>query len=191
MTGVGPFLHPKAIVEEGAAVGARTRVWAFAHILGGAIVGEDCNICDHTFIEGGVRLGDRVTIKCGVYLWTGLTAEDDVFVGPGAAFSNDHRPRSRQRPPEFAQVLLRTGASLGSNCTVLPVEIGRWAMIGAGSVVTRDVPDFAIVVGNPGRVTGWACRCARKLPFAGAGEVECACGRRYRHDGKLTVGEIE
>jgi UDP-2-acetamido-3-amino-2,3-dideoxy-glucuronate N-acetyltransferase len=182
-----PMLHPKAIVEEGAVLGTGTRVWAFAHILKGAVVGSDCNICDHTFIEGGVRLGDRVTIKSGVHLWDGLIAEDDVFIGPSAAFANDRWPRSKQRPSEFAKVLLRSGASLGANCTILPVSVGRWAMIGAGSVVTRDVPDHALVIGNPGRIAGWVCRCAKKLVFGNGTIAECICGQKFTHDGKFSV----
>jgi len=185
------IIHPAAIVEEGACIGARTRVWAFAHILSGVIIGNDCNICDHTFIENGVRLGDRVTLKCGVHLWSGLTAEDDVFIGPCVAFANDLRPRSKRRPTEYSKVLLKNGASLGSNCTILPCAIGSWAMIGAGSIITRDVPDYALVIGNPGRITGWVCRCASKLDFEGTKMATCKCGRKYFREGNTTVYEKE
>src|SRR5688500_13357804 len=130
-----PFLHPRAIVES-PRVGARTRVWAFAHILPGATVGEDCNICDGVFIENDVVVGDRVTVKCGVQLWDGVTLEDDVFVGPNATFTNDPFPRSRQQPDTFARTLVRRGASIGANATILPgIVIGQDAVIGAGSVV--------------------------------------------------------
>jgi UDP-2-acetamido-3-amino-2,3-dideoxy-glucuronate N-acetyltransferase len=149
------FIHPNALVES-ASVGAGTRVWAFAHVLPGAVIGADCNICDGVFIENDVRLGDRVTVKCGVQLWDGVSLEDDVFVGPNATFTNDPLPRSRVRPQQFARTLVRSGASIGANATILPgIVIGRRAMVGAGAVVTRDVPPNAIVTGNPARITGY------------------------------------
>ena len=146
------FQHPQAIVETDR-VGEGTRVWAFAHLLRGATIGRDCNICDHVFIENDVVVGDRVTIKCGVQLWDGVTLEDDVFVGPNATFTNDPFPRSRQRPERFARTVVRAGASIGANATLLPgIEIGQGAMVGAGAVVTRDVPPGVIVTGNPARI---------------------------------------
>ena len=149
------FAHPDARVETGA-IGPRTRIWAFAHVLPGARIGADCNICDHTFIEGGAEVGDRVTVKCGVQLWDGVTLEDDVFVGPNATFTNDPFPRSKQKPASYTRTLVKRGASIGANATILPgLTIGSDAMIGAGAVVTRDVPARAIVKGNPGYVTGY------------------------------------
>ena len=137
-------------------MGAGTRIWAYVHILPGAVIGEACNICDQTFVENDVRIGDRVTIKCGVQVWDGITLEDDVFVGPNATFSNDPFPRSRQRPERFARTLVKRGASIGANATLLPgITIGEKAMVGAGAVVTRDVPPMAIVAGNPARIVGY------------------------------------
>jgi UDP-2-acetamido-3-amino-2,3-dideoxy-glucuronate N-acetyltransferase len=159
--GESAFIHEKALVEEGARIGNRTRVWAFAHVLPGAIIGEDCNICDGVFIENDVRIGDRVTIKCGVQLWDGIVLEDDVFVGPNATFTNDRFPRSGQYP-EFPRTLVRQGASIGANATLLPgLTIGRNAMVGAGAVVTKDVPPNAIVIGNPARIKGYAPTSSR------------------------------
>ncbi len=149
------FCHPQGICES-PNVGAGTRIWAFAHVLPGAIIGKDCNVCDGVFIENDVVVGDFVTIKSGVQLWDGVTLEDNVFVGPNATFTNDPFPRSKQ----FLQAVSRTkvgkGASIGANATILPgLTIGAGAMVGAGSVVTRSVPDRAIVVGNPARISGY------------------------------------
>lgn len=152
------FQHPQALVET-AAIGRNTRIWAFAHVLPGAEIGSDCNICDHVFIENDVRVGDRVTVKCGVQLWDGVTLEDDVFVGPNATFTNDRRPRSRVHRGQFDRTVVRRGATIGANATILPgVVVGSHALVGAGAVVTRDVPDFAQVVGNPARITGYVDR---------------------------------
>jgi acetyltransferase-like isoleucine patch superfamily enzyme len=146
------FIHSHAIVEPGATVGAGTRVWAFTHILGGARVGEDCNLCDGVFVENEVVVGNRVTVKNGVQLWDGVTLEDDVFVGPNVTFTNDPFPRSKQSF-QLARTLVKRGASIGANSTILPgLVIGESAMVGAGSVVTSDVPARAIVVGNPARL---------------------------------------
>ena len=137
-------------------IGAGTRIWALAHVLPGAVIGRDCNVCDHTFIENDVVVGNRVTIKCGVQLWDGITIEDDVFIGPNATFTNDPFPRSKHRPKEFSRTVVKRGASIGANATVLPgVSIGERAMVGAGSVVTHSVPPLAIVAGNPARITGY------------------------------------
>jgi UDP-2-acetamido-3-amino-2,3-dideoxy-glucuronate N-acetyltransferase len=146
------FIHKLACVET-KNIGCGTRIWAFAHILPGAVIGRDVNICDHTFIENDVIVGNRVTIKCGVYLWDGVRLEDDVFVGPNAAFTNDRFPRSRQYLNKFTETIIKQGASIGANATILPgITVGRNAMIGAGAVVTHDVPDNAIMVGNPARI---------------------------------------
>ena len=154
------FSHEKAIVES-SAIGANTRIWAFAHVLPGATVGADCNICDHVFIENDVVIGDRVTIKSGVQLWDGVRLEDDVFVGPNATFTNDNFPRSKQYPSTFPNTVVQAGASIGANATILPgIVVGRHAMVGAGAVVTKRVPPNAIVVGNPARITGYVSASA-------------------------------
>jgi acetyltransferase-like isoleucine patch superfamily enzyme len=149
------YTHPTAIVET-TSVGPGTSIWAFVHILAGARIGAECNICDHTFIENSVVVGDRVTIKCGVQLWDGVILEDDVFVGPNATFTNDRFPRSRYHDKGIVRTVVRAGASIGANATILPgLTIGERAVVGAGAVVTRDVPAYAIVAGNPARITGY------------------------------------
>ena len=149
------MIHPQALCES-PNIGENTRVWAFAHILPGAVIGRDCNICDGVFIENDVRVGDRVTVKCGVQLWDGVTLEDDVFVGPNVTFTNDPFPRSRQPPAQFSRTTVQCNASIGANATILPgIVIGRGAMVGAGAVVLRNVPSHAIVAGNPARIVGY------------------------------------
>jgi UDP-2-acetamido-3-amino-2,3-dideoxy-glucuronate N-acetyltransferase len=149
------MIHPLAQVAT-KFVGQRTRVWQFVVILDGAIIGADCNICSHCFIEGAVTIGNRVTVKNGVQLWDGLALEDDVFVGPNVTFSNDRFPVSREPPETFETTLVQTGAAIGAGATVLPgLKIGRFSMVGAGAVVVHSVPDYAIVVGNPARVVGF------------------------------------
>lgn len=155
------FRHPQAIVES-ATVGEGTRVWAFAHVLPKAVIGRECNVCDHVFVENDVVVGDRVTIKCGVQLWDGLRIEDDVFIGPNATFTNDPFPRSRSRPERFAATLIQKGASIGANATILPgITVGTGAMVGAGAVVTRSVPPYAVVAGNPARIVRYVTDIAR------------------------------
>ena len=154
---MSPFYsHPQALVESDD-IGDGTRIWAFAHVMPGARIGAECNICDHVFVENEAVLGDRVTIKNGVQVWDGVTLEDDVFVGPNVTFTNDPWPRSQQRPDGWPQLRVCRGASIGANATLLPgVTIGEQAMVGAGSVVTESVPPRAVVVGNPARVIRYA-----------------------------------
>jgi acetyltransferase-like isoleucine patch superfamily enzyme/dTDP-4-dehydrorhamnose 3,5-epimerase-like enzyme len=150
-----PFFHPQSLCES-ANIGNGTRVWAFAHILPKAVIGQDCNICDHVFIENDVVVGDRVTVKCGVQLWDGVRVENDVFIGPNATFTNDKFPRSRAYQEKLPTTVVETGASIGANATILPgITIGMRAMVGAGAVVTRSVPPRAVVMGNPARITGY------------------------------------
>jgi acetyltransferase-like isoleucine patch superfamily enzyme len=150
----GTFIHEHALCESDQ-IGVGTRIWAFAHVLAGARIGADCNICDGVFVEQDALVGDRVTVKCGVQLWNGVVLEDDVFVGPNATFTNDRFPRSREWT-DPARTVVRAKASIGANATILPgIEIGRGAMVGAGAVVTRPVPPYAIVTGNPARIQGY------------------------------------
>ncbi|HEY4319060.1 MAG TPA: acyltransferase [Herbaspirillum sp.] len=146
------MIHPSSDVQS-TRIGTGTRVWQFVVILPKAIIGEDCNICAHTLIENDVVIGNRVTVKSGVYLWDGISIEDDVFIGPCAAFSNDKYPRSKVYPDQFARTLIKRGASIGANATILPgVVLGQHCLVGAGAVVTRDVPDYAVVAGNPAKI---------------------------------------
>lgn len=150
-----PFVHKQGICETDV-VGDDTTIWAFAHVLSGARLGRNVNVNDHVFIENDVIVGDRVTIKSGVQLWDGIELGNDVFVGPNVTFTNDRFPRSKQYPDTFPRTIVEEGASIGGGAVILPgIRIGQRAMIGAGSIVTRDVPPFAIVVGNPARITGY------------------------------------
>ncbi len=149
------FIHTNALVES-KQIGDGTRIWAFAHILPGARIGTNCNICDHVFIENDVIIGDRVTIKCGVQIWDGSRIEDDVFIGPNVTFTNDLFPRSKHYAKKFSQSYIKKNASIGANATILAGKtVGNNSMVGAGSVVTNDVPPNAIVMGNPARITGY------------------------------------
>lgn len=149
------MIHPTADVKSNS-IGSDTQIWQYSVILEGAKIGSNCNINCHVFIENDVVIGDNVTVKSGVQIWDGLRIEDDVFIGPNVTFTNDERPRSKQFPKKFQKTHIRDKASLGAGCVVLGgVTIGKYAMIGAGSVVTKNVPERALIVGNPARITGW------------------------------------
>ncbi len=165
--------HPTALVES-PHIGEGTRIWAFAHVMKGAMIGRDCNLGDHSFVESGAVIGDNVTVKNNVCVWLGVTIEDDVFIGPNVALTNDRTPRSarmpevRKRNARTENWLLRTvierGASIGANATILPsIRVGRYSMVAAGAVVTRDVAPFSLVVGAPARRAGDVCRCGARL----------------------------
>lgn len=173
------FVHPSALVESDR-IGHGTRIWAFAHVMKDAVVGRDCNIGDHAFVESGAVLGDRVTVKNGVSVWRHVCIEDDVFVGPNAAFTNDRYPRSR-RPWTPEETIVERGATIGANATLLcGLRVGRCALVAAGAVVTRDVEPHALVVGSPARRAGWVCECGRPLAFDEADRSRCRCGNTYR-----------
>lgn len=151
----GEMIHPTSEVKT-SLIGAGTKVWQFCVVLDGAVIGRDCNINAHVFIENRVIIGDRVTVKSGVQIWDGISIGDDVFIGPNVTFTNDPTPRSKKYLQTLPQTRIENGASLGANATVLPgLNIGQFAMVGAGAVVTRDVPAHALVIGNPARIAGW------------------------------------
>lgn len=187
---VGVFVHPQGLCESDQ-VGAGTRIWAFAHVLPGAVVGRDCNVCDGAYIESGAVVGDRVTVKNQVMIFEGVTVEDDVFLGPGVIFTNDMKPRAhiKRSGDALSPTLVRGGATLGAGSVVVcGTTIGEHAFVGAGCVVTRDVAPHAFMVGNPGRRIGWACTCGERLPDS----LDCAvCGRRFEPAGSPGHGLTE
>jgi UDP-2-acetamido-3-amino-2,3-dideoxy-glucuronate N-acetyltransferase len=189
------FVHPQGIAES-ERIGAGTRIWAFAHVMRGAEVGERCNVGEHAFIETGAIVGNDVTVKNGVSVWSGLVIEDEVFLGPHCVFTNDPNPRSyiKKGPQALVETRVRRGATIGAGAVIVcGHEIGHYAFVGAGTVVIRDVPDFALVVGNPARQIGWMCLCAQKLPLEPGAKVgqRCAChacGSEFeRADSGLTI----
>lgn len=173
------YVHPSAICES-ERVGKDTRIWAFSHVLKNVTIGEDCNICDHSFVESGAVIGNRVTIKNGISIWDGVTIEDDVFLGPYCVLTNDIFPRSKAHRPEYEKTLIKQGASIGANATLLcGIVIGKYAMIGAGSVVTKDVPDFALMVGNPSKFRYWISKTGEKLEFGAGKRANDSKGNKY------------
>jgi len=186
------YVHQNAL-NESEYVGSGTRIWAFAHVMSEAVVGKNCNIGDHVFVEGGAVIGDGVTLKNGVCVWEGVTLEDYVFVGPNAVFTNDMYPRSPRGPGAnqryankdwLVATRIKEGASLGANCTIrCGVTIGSYAMVAAGAVVLDDVGDFALMAGCPARRIGHVCMCGQKLGSGDAPKCK-TCGRRYGRTGR-------
>jgi UDP-2-acetamido-3-amino-2,3-dideoxy-glucuronate N-acetyltransferase len=173
------FVHETAIVEPGAVVGDGSRVWHHAHVREGAVVGRHCRLGKNVFIDAGVRIGDRVRVQNNVSVYAGVTLADDVLVGPSAVFTNDRHPRAHAASWELAITIVRQGATIGANATIVcPVEIGEWAVVGAGAVVTHDVENHQLVVGNPARRAGWCCWCGRVVSRdrSRPRDAVCECG---------------
>lgn len=187
------FKHEKAFVEEGAQIAEGTRLWAFTNVQAGAVIGKNCNICDGSFVEKGVVIGDHVTIKHHVAIFDGVTIEDDVFIGSNVALINDRYPRSHRLDPwTLEKTLIKKGATIGSNATILcGLTIGEYAFVGAGSVVTQNVPAYALVYGNPARIKGYICRCGHKLNIHrwAFKKMGCSCGSQYSFREKTLVLE--
>jgi UDP-2-acetamido-3-amino-2,3-dideoxy-glucuronate N-acetyltransferase len=181
-----PYIHESAYVDEGATIGADTKIWHFCHIMPGAIIGCRCSLGQNVVVMGGTTIGDNVKIQNNVSVYEGVTLEDDVFCGPSMVFTNVINPRSHvSRKHEFRETLVRRGATIGANATIICGHtVGRYAFIGAGAVVTKDVPDYALMLGAPARIAGWMCECGVRLAVT-EGQAHCAdCGRQYRIDGE-------
>jgi len=183
------FCHQLADIHSND-ISEGTKIWQFCVVLKGAKIGKNCNICAHVLIENDVLIGNRVTVKSGVQLWDGIEVEDDVFIGPNATFVNDQFPRSRRYPENFEKTLVEKGASIGANATILSgITIGQHSLVGAGAVVTRDVPAYALISGNPARLKGWVCECAKKLQFD-HGRTRC-CNKQFDlKDGRVKVSRV-
>lgn len=191
------FAHETAAIDQPCSIGAGTRIWHFSHVMRDSVIGERCNIGQNVVVSPGVTIGSNVKIQNNVSVYTGVVLEDDVFCGPSMVFTNVINPRAFiERKSEYRRTLVRRGASIGANATIVcGVTLGRYCFVGAGAVVTRDVPDYAIVYGNPARQRGWACYCGDRLDLAvdapeGAGSRCGSCGRTYRR-GANALAEIE
>lgn len=184
------FAHPTSFIDEGCEIGAGTKIWHFSHIMPDCKIGENCNIGQNVVISPGVVLGNNVKVQNNVSIYTGVICENDVFLGPAMVFTNVINPRSAIiRKNEYAKTLVKQGASIGANATIVcGHDIGRYAFIGAGAVVTKDVPDYALVIGNPARQTGWMSEFGHKLKFNNEGVAVCdESGQQYKLEGKKVI----
>lgn len=186
----GTWIHPTAIVDAGAAIGEGSKVWHFCHVMAGARIGRRCSLGQNVFVANGATLGDNVKVQNNVSVYEGVHLGDDVFCGPSMVFTNVVNPRSHvSRKDEYRATRVGRGASFGANCTVVcGHDIGRYAFVAAGAVVTKEIPDFALVMGVPGRVAGYVCQCGVRLPLSpgdAARDLACgSCGWKYRWDGR-------
>jgi UDP-2-acetamido-3-amino-2,3-dideoxy-glucuronate N-acetyltransferase len=194
------FAHESSYIDEPCTIGKDTKIWHFSHIMKNSIIGEHCNIGQNVVISPGCTLGNNVKIQNNVSVYTGVTLEDDVFCGPSCVFTNVVNPRSHiSRKDEYATTRVKQGASIGANATIVcGITLGRYCFVGAGSVVTRDVPDYAMVYGSPARIRGWMCHCGIKLDLSATGaqaaSATCgACARGYRRNGTqvIEISELE
>lgn len=182
------FVHESSYIDEPCQIGTGTKIWHFSHIMPGARVGESCNIGQNVVISSGVILGNGVKIQNNVSVYTGVICEDDVFLGPSCVFTNVINPRSFiERKTEYKTTLIKQGATIGANATVICGNtIGRYALIGAGAVVSKDIPDYALLVGNPARIIGYVCKCGERLAFNEAGQAQCiVCAAQYMKENEV------